>query len=69
MSGARTDRLNTWEMRRMLDFLLYHVAAETRYKLMADMPVAYTKLYPTYLDIETIVKGQVDVAISDAKPD
>jgi hypothetical protein len=41
------EDLRSSERDAVLRFLLHYMPMETRRKLMAEMPVAYTKLFPT----------------------
>lgn len=55
------ENLTAEQMGNVLRFLLYRMGPETRAALMAEMPVAYSRLYPS---VETsILTGRVSVAI------
>lgn len=46
-SNGNTENLTREQTHSMLRYLLTRMNADTRCALMADMPVAYSRLYPT----------------------
>jgi hypothetical protein len=67
MSDNTTDLLGFADLERVADFLLHHMSQQTRGKLMAELPVAYAKLYPG-VD-SAIIIDHVAHAIDGARAD
>lgn len=50
------ENVSTHEKDQMLDWLLYHLSLETRQKLMAEMPIAYSHVFPNVIKAYVVDK-------------